>query len=100
MGEIGAADADAMAHLWLSLAALDFRPALPRLPVPSLVLHGLRSRLYGAETAAHLTALLPRARRLGLERSGHAPHLEEPEALNAAIAGFAATLPRPPPALA
>lgn len=86
-------DPVAMAALWMSLTAQDFRADLPRLTLPVLVTHGLLSRLYSDATAAMLAALLPHATIAGFARSGHAPHLEEPEAFNQTLIQFAATLP-------
>ena len=48
-----------------------------------------RSALYGDDTADHLVAALPHARAVRFERSGHAPHLEEPELFNAILKDFA-----------
>lgn len=92
-GEIASADAARMADLWTSLTALDFRDRLPALDLPCLIVHGLSSRLYGQETAEDLAGRLPQARRQGMAMSGHAPHLEQPAAFNAAVMEFAATLP-------
>lgn len=86
-------DADAIGALWASLVGEDLRPALARIAQPTLVIHGAHSQLYGPGTAGHLVAALPNARAVPFARSGHAPHLEEPERFNAAIRDFAATLP-------
>lgn len=90
--EIAGADPAAMASLWASLTALDFRDRLPGLDLPVLVSFGQLSRLYPAETAAFLAGLLPRSHLLGFPLSGHAPQLEEPSAFNQAIRDFAAHL--------
>ena len=87
------ADARAIGALWGSLVEEDFRGALGRIAQPTLVVHGAHSHLYGADTAEHIVAALPNARALRFERSGHSPHLEQPEAFNQAIRDFAATLP-------
>ena len=86
-------DPAAIGALWESLVAEDFRPVLPSVRQPTLVVHGARSHLYGADTAGHLVAVLPRARAVTFDRSGHAPHLEQPELFNATIREFAASLP-------
>jgi len=86
-------DPAAIGALWESLVEEDFRPLLPSIEQPTLVVHGARSHLYGADTADHLVATLPNARAIAFDRSGHAPHLEQPELFNAAIREFAATLP-------
>jgi hypothetical protein len=59
-----------------------------------LIVHGAHSSLYGDGTADHLVAALPQARAVRFERSGHAPHLEEPELFNATLKNFAGRLSR------
>jgi pimeloyl-[acyl-carrier protein] methyl ester esterase len=86
-------DAAAIGSLWASLVGQDFRPRLGGIRQPTLVLHGARSHLYGSDTADHLVAALPDATAVRFDRSGHAPHLEQPELFNAALRDFAASLP-------
>ena len=86
-------DPEAIGALWSSLVAEDLRPLLSGIVQPTLVVHGSHSHLYGADTAEDLVRALPNARAIAFRRSGHAPHLEEPELFNAAIRDFAATLP-------
>jgi pimeloyl-ACP methyl ester carboxylesterase len=86
-------DPDAIGALWESLVEADFRPLLPSIRQPTLVVHGAHSHLYGADTAGHLVAALPNARAVTFDRSGHAPHLEQPDLFNATLREFAATLP-------
>lgn len=86
-------DAAAMGAVWEALVSRDDRPLLPKIEQPTLIAHGGKSQLYGPATAAHLAGALPRARIVTFDRSGHAPHMEEPERFNAAIREFAASLP-------
>ncbi len=86
-------DPAAIGALWESLVEEDFRPLLPSIRQPTLVVHGAHSHLYGADTAGHLARALPWARAVTFDRSGHAPHLEQPELFNATLREFAATLP-------
>jgi pimeloyl-ACP methyl ester carboxylesterase len=86
-------DPGAIGALWESLVEEDFRPLLPSIRQPTLVVHGAQSHLYGADTAGHLAAALPNARVVAFDRSGHAPHLEQPELFNATLREFAATAP-------
>lgn len=81
-----------LSHLWGSLAEQDFRGDLAGFDLPTVIAHGERSQLYPVETSLYLEARLPDTRRVGFERSGHAPHLEEPEAFNQLIKEFAAGL--------
>jgi pimeloyl-ACP methyl ester carboxylesterase len=86
-------DPGAIGALWESLVEEDFRPLLPSIRQPTLVVHGAHSHLYGADTAGHLVGALPNARAVTFDRSGHAPHLEQPELFNATLREFAASLP-------
>ena len=87
-------DSAAMSGIWESLLQKDYRELLPRIQQPTLIVRGGKSQLYGPATAKHLAAVLPHARAITLERSGHAPHLEQPELFNQIIKDFAARLPR------
>lgn len=86
-------DPATMGAVWDSLVAGDDRAVLPNIAQPTLIIHGEKSMLYGAETARHLASALPHASIATFERSGHAPHMEQPELFNAAIRDFAASLP-------
>jgi len=87
-------DPEAMAAVWESLVAQDARPLFSRIALPTLVVHGGQSQLYGDDTAAHLVAALGDARAIRFDRAGHAPHLEESEAFNRLLSDFAARLSR------
>lgn len=61
---------------------------LPSIAVPALVVQGKEDQ-YGTEAQVDAIAgAVPRARKLMLERCGHSPHLEQPEALLEAIGAF------------
>ncbi|HMJ94061.1 MAG TPA: alpha/beta hydrolase, partial [Allosphingosinicella sp.] len=60
----------------------------------TLVVHGANSHLYGSDTADHLVEALPNAVAVQFERSGHSPHLEQPDLFNLTLTEFAAKLPR------
>lgn len=87
--EFAAHDGDAMADLWTSMAAEDARPILPELKLPVRVIHGALSEAYSPETSRFLVETLPDAELVSFARSGHAPHLEEPERFASAVAEFA-----------
>jgi pimeloyl-ACP methyl ester carboxylesterase len=87
-------DGVAMGAIWASLVEADLRPLLPCITQPTLIVRGAQSPLYGPETAHYLARALPDARTVEFARSGHAPHLEEPERFNALVTQFAASLPR------
>jgi pimeloyl-ACP methyl ester carboxylesterase len=85
-------DHRAMGALWASLTDADLRPLLAGIKQPSLIVRGAHSYLYGPDTARYLADALPCAEVLELDRSGHAPNLEEPDLFNSRIKGFAAKL--------
>jgi len=87
-------DAGAMGSVWASLVRQDVRALLQKIEHPTLIVHGARSSLYGDDTADHLVAALPDARAVRFDRSGHAPHLEEPALFNQILRDFAARLSR------
>lgn len=89
LDQMRANDSDAMASLWASMTAADFRPGLPALSIPTCVMHGACSQSYTPETSRFLVDSMPRAERISFARSGHAPHLEEPDAFARAVASFA-----------
>ncbi len=88
-------DKGAIGSVWHSLIRQDVRALLERIQHPTLIVHGGQSSLYGDDTADHLVAALPHARAVRFEKSGHAPHLEEPELFNATLKDFAERLSRP-----
>jgi pimeloyl-[acyl-carrier protein] methyl ester esterase len=89
-------DSATMSVLWDSLAGQDFRPALAEIGQPALIIHGAQSQLYRPGTADYLVTAMPHARALAFARSGHAPHIEQPDLFNTTIRDFAASLPRGP----
>jgi pimeloyl-ACP methyl ester carboxylesterase len=86
-------DGAAIGALWGSLVAEDLRPLLGLIRQPTLVVHGAQSHLYGSDTADHLVEALPHASAVTFDRSGHAPHLEQPDLFNRTVRDFAASLP-------
>lgn len=90
--EFAANDSEAIGAVWASLVGQDVRALLAGIRHPTLIVHGARSQLYGADTADHLVAALPHARAVRFEGSGHAPHLEEPDLFNRTLEDFAARL--------
>jgi len=89
-------DAVAMGSVWASLVRQDVRALLQQIEHPTLIVHGAQSLLYGDDTADHLVEALPDARAVRFDRSGHAPHLEEPVLFNQILRDFAARLSRGP----
>ena len=61
------------------IAALDFRPDLPKLHMPVLVLSGRYDRVSMPRYASEFKKLIPGAQFVLFESSGHFPYIEEPE---------------------
>lgn len=77
-----------MAAIWACMAEQDFRAVLPGISLPTLVVAGLHSRLYGIAAGEWVSKQIPRARLEIFSRSGHAPHMEEPGLFNQMLSAF------------
>lgn len=86
--EMRACDPDAMAALWRAITAADYRAMLASIAVPTLIVRGAESQLYGPGTAAWLARAIPGAAIATVPRAGHAPHLEQPAVFNRLLAEF------------
>ncbi|QCI64213.1 alpha/beta fold hydrolase [Phreatobacter stygius] len=86
---VAANDGPTMASLWRSLVAADHRATVTGLGIPVLAVAGAESRLYAPEVARWIAASAPCCQAISLAGAGHTPHLEQPQAFNAAIAAFA-----------
>ena len=80
--EIASADPDLLQPMWKSLTAQDFRQTLKSLNLPFHLAAGLQSFLYGPGIHRWHRENISDFHFHGFERSGHAPHLEEPERFN------------------
>ncbi|GAM96792.1 hydrolase of alpha/beta fold family [alpha proteobacterium U9-1i] len=78
--EMSRADPAAMASLWASMSAQDFRAALSAISAPMLVIHGADSLVYPDGATEFVARAAPRAQRIVIEGAGHVPHLEAPDA--------------------
>jgi pimeloyl-ACP methyl ester carboxylesterase len=74
------------------MAEQDFRAVLPGISLPTLVVAGLHSRLYGIAAGEWVSDQIPRARLEIFSRSGHAPHMEEPGLFNQMLSAFVHSL--------
>lgn len=86
-------DAGVLAELWLDMARQDYRPTLRGASLPLFCLYGERSRLYRPPLAAATVALQPALRVATIPATGHSPHLERPQAFNAALLQTIGDLP-------
>src|SRR5262249_57020401 len=69
-----------------AILAFDARPWLKDLKVPTTILHGRHDTLLPLAGGEVLKKQIPKAKLEVFENSGHAPHLEEPDQFNAALA--------------
>jgi len=67
---------------------LDFGGTLRGWTKPALVIHGRFDAVLAPLIGWRLHRLIPKSRMAFLERSGHMPFIEEPEAFAAAVLGF------------
>lgn len=63
----------------------DSRPVLGSISCPTLVVHGAGDRLIAPENGAELAAGIAGAKHLVLDRCGHSPTLERPDAVSPAL---------------
>ena len=68
-----------------ALLAFDARPVARGLAVPAAILHGRSDGVFPLAHGEALANAIPGARLTVFEDSGHSPHLEEPDAFNAAL---------------
>lgn len=88
-------DPRSMAEIWGLLVEQDLRADLAGIDVPTLVVAGARSQLYRTAAAEWIAGQMPRARLRVFDDSGHAPHLEQADEFNQALADFAGSLDAP-----
>lgn len=81
-------DPGSLAQIWMRMAEQDFRENLPGITIPALVVAGLHSQLYRVTGSEWVTSQIPRSRLIKFSRSGHAPHMEEPERFNRMLSEF------------
>jgi proline iminopeptidase len=74
-------------HLLPSMGDWDFRPRLPELRMPLLVVQGMDD-LVPEEASREWAAYAPDARFLPIERAGHHPYLERPKEFFPAVEAF------------
>ena len=86
--EVAGCDPQAMAAMWHSLVAQDFRALVPRIACPTLLAYGMRSALYRPGVLSWMADRSPATRVVRFHHSGHAPHLTEAAAFNEALSAF------------
>ena len=77
-----------------AFAEADYRDVLPRIDVPTLLLHGERDVRSPLPVAQALADQIPRAELVVLRGAGHMCNLEDPDGFNAAVRSFVRAGPR------
>jgi non-heme chloroperoxidase len=76
-------------EVWTTLSRADFRPVLPRIGVPALLVYGSESNFYPPATGPWVRDAVPFAELLVYEGADHSPHVAQPDRLAADLAQFA-----------
>jgi pimeloyl-ACP methyl ester carboxylesterase len=74
-----------------SIAQYDFRDRLPAVSVPTLIVWGRNDWIVPVSGAYEYERLIPNARRVVFEQTGHVPMLERPARFNQLVEEFLAT---------
>lgn len=74
--------------IWESLAAADWRPILPGLDAPTLLIYGSQSNYYGVELGEYMRDAIPGSRLIIYEGADHSPHVAEPGRFAADLCAF------------
>ena len=72
--------------------AQDYRPVLPSVTVPALVVTGRDEKLVPIAAEEYVVEQMPNARLAVFEQSGHCPFLEEPDRFNEVVDEFVRSL--------
>jgi non-heme chloroperoxidase len=77
-------------EVWTTLSRADFRPVLPTITVPALLVYGSESNFYPPPTGPWVRNAIPRAELIVYEGSDHSPHIGQPDRFVADLLQFAA----------
>lgn len=75
--------------LW-HIMRTEYRPWLPTISAPTLVMHGKQDKLVPIEAASILHREIPHAKLAAFDHCGHVPQMEVPDKFNASLAEFLA----------
>jgi non-heme chloroperoxidase len=76
-------------EVWTTLSRADFRPVLPAIAVPALLVYGSDSNFYPPATGGFVRDAIPSAELLVYEGADHSPHVGQPDRFAADLARFA-----------
>ena len=83
-------DRGPLIEVWTTLSHADFRPVLPTITVPALLVYGSESNFYPPPTGPWVRDAIPAAELLVYEGADHSPHVAQPDRFAADLARFAA----------
>ena len=76
-------------EVWTTLSSADFRPVLPTITVPAMLVYGSESNFYPPPTGPWVRDAIPGAELLVYEGADHSPHVAEPDRFAGDLARFA-----------
>lgn len=82
-----------LTEIWQSLAEADYRPVLPRIDVPTLLVYGSESNYYGVAVGRYVARRIPNAKLVVYEGADHSPHIAEPDRFADDVRTFAVPQP-------
>ncbi len=74
--------------IWKSLSLTDYRDVLPKITVPTLLVHGDESNFYSLQVADYVSRQIPDAKLHIYEQTDHSPHLWQKERFVADLRAF------------
>lgn len=87
---LGAVDGRSLAHIAAGLLEFDVRPGLPTVDKPVLVIAGEHDRIAPPPMVQEVADLMPGARFVVIEGSGHIANRERPDRFNDLLLAFLA----------
>ncbi|NUU25199.1 MAG: alpha/beta hydrolase [Streptomycetaceae bacterium] len=79
---------EAALDVWWDMAYADFRPVLPQVTVPTLLVYGEQSKIFPGDLAGWLAGQLPDAHLERFADSGHVPFAEEAGRFDSVLLDF------------
>lgn len=86
---LGMLDARPLIEVWPTLSGADFRPVLPAISVPTLLVYGEESNYYPPATGPSVRDAIAAAQLLIYASADHSPHVNQPDRFAADLAAFA-----------
>ena len=75
-------------EVWTTLTGADFRPTLPSIDIPALLVYGAESNFYLPATGAYVRDAIPDAQLMVYDGADHSPHVNQPDRFAADVTRF------------